>query len=404
MLFRSLQDLHHKQEQMNRSLVSLADEIASSRGRDVQLTKASSQLAQQVNRAVVGLQAHDIVSQKLAHAQAGLQEVLDAVARCRAGEMPAFERVPTLAGIEAAQMEAVVCELERSGKLLRDSVRGISGELERLESECLMLREFHEITASVNGTIQVLLDSLGGVRGLVGTTVSIAARTEEMIRPVGAAAASLTSTVEGVAHEMRMIALNAQIQAIQIGHGTGLEVLAAHTSEISGAITGLGAKIAEELADTAAKLARDIDRLARLRALGESEMAKLTTEGVREEASLHGCRDEMLEQVRHVGQLLEEAQGVGKGMLASIDLGPAAQRISEVQARVARLVEASAALGRPFAGSNAAAHADSLQRSYTMASERVVHRDMLEKLGHQDLPEDLSAVELGEASTGVELF
>src|SRR5215475_7883435 len=94
------------------SLDAIAEDISRNRARDVQLTRASGNLADEVNRAVIGLQAHDIVSQKLAHAEEGLEETLGAVELCHTGAPHSLEKVAALARVEAAQMDAVVRELE----------------------------------------------------------------------------------------------------------------------------------------------------------------------------------------------------------------------------------------------------------------------------------------------------
>jgi hypothetical protein len=181
-----------------------------------------------------------------------------------------------------------------------------------------------------------------------------------------------------------------------------LEVLAAHTAEVSGSITELGTKLSEELEDTAGRLGRSMAGLRKLREQGEQELSRTAQQGALEEGYLHEFRNDILNEVRHVAELLDEAREIGSRMLKGVDFTPAVERISRVGQLVAALVEASAPAAAVNAQDSMAAHAASLEQRYTMASERTVHHEALEGMG-VSAPDSLKP---GAAATEdtVELF
>ena len=86
-----------------------------------------------------------------------------------------------------------------------------------LDQECLLLQEFKEVSAAADGTIQVLLEMIEDVRRLTATALQVTTESRRQLEPFGALAARLTGSLEQLSYEMRLIALNVEIQAVQIG-------------------------------------------------------------------------------------------------------------------------------------------------------------------------------------------
>lgn len=280
--------------------------------------------------------------------------------------------------VEAAQLESVVAELRDSDGSLRQVFSGVTGLLEKLSGDGLMLREFTGITASVNGSVQGLLDSLDEIRRMVAATLATTEMAENSVLPVRNATEGLTNTVQGVAHEMHLIALNAQIQAIQMGEGTGLDVLAAHSAEVSQATTRISIEVASKVSEVAETVAEYSERLSALRAAGQRQQAELEEKGQIHETALHRFRDQTLDEFRAAGKALDAARELGGGIVALLDLRPAMQSVAEVQGSLAELQRESEALERTFAaGRSSEVNLSSLQMKYTMDSERRVHLEAM---------------------------
>jgi chromosome segregation ATPase len=405
--------LDARQKQIGSSLGRLTQVLARNDTREVKLSKRSRQLADAVSRAVVGLQAHDIVSQKLDHAQAGIRELVEALGQCRRGDRAALSKVPALARIQAAQLDEILGDICRSENTLLSAIGRLGEELQALDDECLMLKEFDEITASVNGTIQVLLDNLSAARELVSEVLETSGQAETLIQPAGEAAAHLTDNVEQVAQEMRRIALNMQVQAVQTGSGTGLEVLAAHTSTVSDEISAISRRAAARVSETARKLREDIGRLSRIRETGVQEKTVLDSRSGLQESRLNDFREQTLAEVRYIGEALQQARRLGTGMLASIDLQPALRAVKAARDQVADFREATSLCDFPSSGDELAVSVTGIEGRYTMTSERVVHHRILEEMGQRPeaaLQRDADSApvqqspEAGEFGSGVELF
>jgi hypothetical protein len=52
-------------------------------------------------------------------------------------------------------------------------VQDINGKVTALDSDCLMLKEFEEVTVAVNGSVQVSIELLVDVRALLSGVIAL---------------------------------------------------------------------------------------------------------------------------------------------------------------------------------------------------------------------------------------
>lgn len=363
-----------KRNELDAYLARLLEQIQRNAQRDVALTGASQELRALVGKAIMALQMQDIIAQKLEHGRSGVREVLDAFTACTpARQNECLETVTALTRIEAAQLGAVITDLHNCDRSLHEAFGGVASLLEKLNADCIMLKEFSEITASTNGSVQGFLDSLDEIRQMIAGTLATARLAEESVSSVRDATAGLTSTVDGVAQEMRLIALNAQIQAIQRGEGTGLGVLAAHSAEVSRSVTVISTEIASKVQEVAQSVAEQSDRMHAVRTSGEAQQQQLQQASEQHEAALHQFRDRTLSEFRATGAALDTARSLGAGIVDLLELGGAIEQIGQLRASVDELHSRSAAVKRLFGSENAALDLGNVEKRYTMASERLVH-------------------------------
>lgn len=360
------------------SLQQLEVEIERNMTRDVRLRDVSKSIAEQVRELVVVCQLQDILSQRLQHVCSALRSI--------DRDTPGGD-MKLILELQVGQLKSVLADLEGARSSVESAAGHIGQAVSSVDDKCLRLNEFGEVTASATGTVQVLLDTVTNARGLTTTAVESAKESADRIRPIADSATGLIGALETLAIEMHLIALNAQIQAVQIGDKTGLEVLAAHTASISrdteSLVQTVGADV-KHLSDQLRNIAGALEKLARE---GATHRAVLESVGQEQQERLHAFRDRTLAQLRTVGGLADTLQVRTEdlkrqaGALAAL-LSPISDVIETVEAAAGELPEAP--------------HGEQgdLVAAYTMASERRVHEQILTN----------SAAASGGSDCGVELF
>jgi hypothetical protein len=100
---------------------------------------------------------------------------------------------------------------------------------------------------------------------------------------------------------MRLIALNAQVRALQIDQGTGLEILAARTAAISGEISRISDQVAQDLAELRDDTQECLTMLDEFRTRGTTQQSELTLNSPGSEQRLHRLRDQALAVMATIG-------------------------------------------------------------------------------------------------------
>ena len=283
-------ETHHRQQvhlltarrtEIEATIQRMAEEAKANAQRKVQLTEVSTAFSTSVSGAITALQTQDIVAQRLQHAAAALNDALAAIDSARANpDEDAAGRIVSLARIEVAQIDEVIGELHKSESALRASTSNVVERVGRIDDECVLLGEFQHITVSVDGIVQVLIDSLATLRAMTAETLDIARRFDQLLEPAESALGRFTTSVDEVAASMRRIALNAQIRAVQIGGRSGLEVLASRTDDIARDALRISDAVSEGLSRCSAKVAAGIERLHRLRDSGPTLDGKRSFAGI----------------------------------------------------------------------------------------------------------------------------
>lgn len=387
--------LEKRQAEIASSLALMAEELSNNARRKTELCRASEDFSAGVNSAIMAMQTQDIVAQRLEHAVRGLGDAVEAHRAAESSPDPGTAgKISTLARIEMAQLDAVAAELKKSETTLRGAIGTVVAHLGGLDEESLLLTEFKHLTVSVDGVVEVMVDSIGALRDMTRETLDTVRRYEQELGPAENALTLLNDSVEQVARSLGRIALNAQIRAVQVGENTGLEVLASHTAELTREALRISGGLNGGFVETSARLNAGLGRLRRLREAGERAAVACATEGAAEEATLHAFRDATLVNVQHLGDLLKQARAVSRSILADCDLGPSIDVVLGVRAAIERLAEFADRLPLPVLVSQAA----SAESRYTMSGERVVHHRVLCELGAEIAPAPV------EAGSNSELF
>ena len=354
----------------------LRAELDSNRDREVGLTRVSRSLSREVDRAIVVLQSQDIVNQKLQHVEEALAELQSAgdqlAASGREDRGHAAGKLFHVASLQARQMQHASAEIRKAGTEAAQAVSVILDRMSQLDENCLLLREFREVTVAVTGMVQVLLDTTAEVAGLVDGAAGSAARCCECIHPVAALTLDLGATLDLLGDQIRILGLNAQIQAVKTGSGTGLEVLAARTADISAEMVAANGRMSGEFRNLREHIDEDREALEAWLRSADHFRGELRGSTADSEQRLHGLRDRVLSLLTEVGNSVEGGKQIGNRMSSVLELDRVAdvvasheQHLTTIQNEAGRLLSAEEL--------HNAAHTEHLQARYTMASERKVH-------------------------------
>lgn len=379
-----------------RSRETLIESLSRNEGKTVELTEVARGIEAYVHTMVVSMQVHDIVNQKLDHVRAALGGLRELASRMRGsdGRQTALLLVTLnrMAGIQEAQLEGAAEELRHSAVNFGAACSQVVVKVEDLDQRCLQLREFDEITASADGMIEVLVHSIGEVRRLAAEEREVISGVLERVKGMGEQAAPLGQGMVEVAEQMRRIAVNTQVYAIQMGNGTGLEALSAESVQVAARVAGVSSDVVAALGRLNALLVELSSALEERQRTAAGIEAAMSSRGSELEAALHATRDRMLALLLEVGDSMGRARAIGSRVqghvhaeeLFSGGMAQAMQSVRSFASMCGWLIEQ---LGLSDVEPDAALLTD----RYTMQSERRIHAQAGDRKGPA-----------GEAAAGLE--
>lgn len=372
--------LSERRHQVQRAVSSLVAELDQKVARNMNLTNTTRMISQEAGRLVVGLQAQDIVNQKLAHVRSALMEVekLPPCVNLEARDGSGMEDLAFRAAscrLQAAQIEAVALDLNDAWSAIGKSTGTIEGHIHKIDDECLCLSDYEKVVADANGLIQILLETIGEVRNMVRKTLASAETAFNAVQSVGGLATNLTVVMRQISIQIHIIALNAQVQAAHNCGGTGLEVLAMNTALISQETAAINESVASGVDALTVDLHNMVQEFGRLRDEAMKWRATMDTEGAGHEEWLHGIRDSTLNELLAAADGVSDVTSLIQGMEKQDMFSAATARLKKVQAAVGRAAdEAAARLRQLGADTSLERFAGRLSGAYSVASEHEVLR------------------------------
>jgi methyl-accepting chemotaxis protein len=376
------------------ALLRLEAQLEANRQRDVRLTEVTDALSEKLGGMVSALQYQDILSQRLQHVRQGLESVAaqSAALKENAG-VDALTFLRDAASVESAQLEDVEGVLEGAVESLRNALDGLARETGDLGTECTLLNGVEFPCAAADGMVQVLLDIIRDNVELIQSTAVESGEIRGLLEPIGGLLGNLTGSILELAARIRLIALNAQIQAAQTGDGTGLEVLSSRTRAIAEEMGAVVSEIADELAAMKDGLNSGLEDIERTHARSV-ELLRVLSENARDrEIRLHEFRDRMLNEFRCVWDLVAHVQSESRSLAASLDMRSSV--LDVVSSARRELQEFSGQLTFKLGRAPRNSRLERQAEMYTAASERVAHERALHETSFGDASGNLvlSAVE-----------
>jgi hypothetical protein len=376
-------EVEKKKHLIKVSIETLRKDMSDNAQRDVRLATASRGISEQASRIVTNIQLQDITRQKLEHIAKAVDALHaridplseDGIDYEAKDSQDHLHYIKEASSLQATHILTVLEDLTRAETDVRDALIALRERTTELDQECVSLQYFKSVSAAEDGMVQILLDIIQSVRALVSDTVQMQDEIYATIKPLGGMASNLTSTMRTISSNIKLIALNAQIQAAHTGQGTGLEVLAEGTCRISDETYKFNETTAADLDAFIWGLENIIAECASVCEGGRAQTAHLETEGVRAENALHAYRDATLNAMLQVGQTTEAiAIHCDETTQACAFKDLATSHIETLFKTLQDLFESCDALLLGPPTTDQIKLTSHLTSNYTMESERAVHR------------------------------
>jgi hypothetical protein len=403
---RARQTVADLRSHMTASLGGMKATYEKNRDRDTRLVDVSQSVNATTSKLVMGLQFQDILNQKLQHTHSILQEMersFAALPADRTGACRHLRYIEQSGRIAAAQLGAMHDELIDARAAIGGSLEDIIRSMETLDRDCMGLQDLDAVTTGVDGAIQILLESLADARRLVQAAETHSTEAHKLIEPIGGMTTNFTAFMRDLSLEIRLIGLNAEVQAAHVGAGTGLEVLSAQTSAISRETSHLSLSLATQLDALTSGLDECVGRFSDICSEVRAYGATIGAESASDEANLHDYRDSSLEVLHHISEQLPKLEASTRTAHQQADFATtAAARMVTLKTAIESLVAvAKTAADSTGLEVDITDLTDRFMEKYTMRSQVDIHREALggQPVAPADTPAPAPAA-LGE----VELF
>ncbi len=364
-----------QRREMFHSLAAVQQEMAALRHRDQRARELVERLETSANGAVMALQYQDITRQKLEHVLEAVEEIRPA--RGDAVTPPATRApIAHLCELQSRQLRGIQADLDQALGGLRTSMDHVARDIHVLQAETA--REGSGVLgAQVAATIDVLRAMLAQMEQPIDEVATNAGDIASALRSFGGITTDLGATIRDLTWAIRLIALNAQVQAAQVSRCDGLEILARNTYLVSEETSGLAERIGTELVQLAQRLdelvAAAVALEGQTRANRTHHAAALSDLGPRLQEQQASVRSALEAFDQGLAEASERARSLaGGGVLAHLDREPLL--------RLGAAFEALAAVSPRGKAGGIGQELQSLRANYTMESEREVHAALIHDL------------------------
>lgn len=381
-----------RKEQVAAAFARLTQELAKNSERDISLNSTSRDIRNSVSDIIMALQTHDIASQRLESVQAAISEARSLMSQTSASNAD-LQRSWFLLAVQQAQLESVRTQLEETETALQAAIKVVASKVVTLDSDCLMLKEFEEVTIASNGSVEVSLEMISDAEGLMQSAVSSSRDFYTYMEPLDQLSLELSNALERLAMTMHLIAMNAQIQAVHIGAGTGLEVLAENTAIISLQTTTVARDVSSGIAQVVSTVQSLTRSFREIITQGERTLGVLKQNSLPHQDHLHDLRNRSLTKLSKVGEAVDSirdltttlAEESSVRQIALSTIADAVTSLDQITGDLKLNIGTIEVANLPTTG------------KYRMKSERDVHQALLKSLGAVDTDEDNADAEAGDA-------
>ncbi|MDQ8198705.1 hypothetical protein QEH56_11120 [Pelagicoccus enzymogenes] len=289
--------ISQKQAEISDAIQAFKTQINTNSKKSAHLDIHANNFENAIGRLVMSLQYEDIIRQRCESILKDLEQKPEGISQA------------SWLIFQATQVETAAEEIRQSSHELNSGLNAISSQAKELYRAATTMDQFEHITASADGMVQMLLESLESIRTMLAQSTALSQGSREAIQPVRELTKELSAVVFEVSIKIQFIALNAQVRSIQVGEGSGLEVLAARTAEISSELRALGDSTATQIDTLHAAVEELVQTIDSEWDAGKEHLATIEEQGPELEAELHALRDSTLNSLQIVASLSEMVTG-----------------------------------------------------------------------------------------------
>lgn len=285
-----------QQNEISIAIENLKVQIESNSKKSVGLDHAAESFEAALGILVMSLQYEDIIRQRC-------ESILSQL-----DNKPSNVGNRTWLLVQAKQIETAAEEMRQSSREIKSGLEHIAAQAKELYTASTTMDQFEHITASADGMVQTLLESLDTVREVLKQSTTRSKNSRAAIEPVQSLTKELSAIVFEVSIKIQFIALNAQVRSIQVGEGSGLEILAARTAEISSQLRDLGDQTSIHINELHSDIDSLMNNIDEEYEQGKEQYDFLETHGQALESDLHTLRDSTFASLETVASLTESVQ------------------------------------------------------------------------------------------------
>ncbi len=361
---------HRRQVSEERAALDAAATALSERGashvsHSTQISKLSVAVQRSIGKIVIGLQFHDITSQRLAHVCKVFSEICEKFHAPReAGQAETFSELALFyhrgSELQVGQIESILRDVEQAEQTVKTGLHETLDGIRQLASEAIALRDMRLQTAASDEQTKTLLD------GLFVQCMNLCEEAYKAFKPLGDLPLQLTARATTLRDKLKIVAADCRPHA---GQGAAGGLLAAVEQGL-GAIEALATDL------EAIKGASDLrEEPQKLKQFVEQQWAVRTEREEQAEALLKAMQDQTAAAVGRVTELTQKLSDETRHLLDHLRF---TQIIGQrLQALAEPLREIIAWTGEEPEDSSVQSGAkqriEELRKHYTMASERHVH-------------------------------
>lgn len=374
-----VRQLHRRQTDAGKRRASIAEslrrldaQLETDKVHQIRLVAATQAISGKLSGMVGALQYQDILNQRLQHVLTGLAGIAGQSRKAEnnaSADALCFLR--DASKVEAAQLTGVEDVLNGAVETLRSSLDGLAEEMRDLSADWVLSDGDVAPGAAVNGMIQVLLETIRENTELIVSTSAQSRDIRSVLEPIGGLLGNVTASILGISARIRMIALNAQIQATQGGNGTGLEVLACRARNIAEEIAHQVGEISAELAAIKLGLAGAVDDIEQTCTQSTELHQFLLRHGKEQETRLLGFKNRMVAELHSAADSVAHLKEQSCSLSASLDMRSTV--LDVVSSARGELQQFSHLLSARICTEARSARLEEHAQSYTAASERAAH-------------------------------
>jgi len=368
------------EKRINNALGRLKEMFGLSTALTSNIASRSSEISKKVGEVVMSMQFHDISRQKMEHVAEAIEDI------CIKIEEATFDNgcgqhlaayTSRILSVQMSQLDLVAHEMEDAEKKMIAALEEIA---------CNTSGQFEDIsktsgtgkTESDNSIIVKFTNEISAVISYLSENAEINRLILEDVKAVSKPVKDISSfvrEVENIAENIKLLALNAQIEAEHIGEsGLALGVLAREIRDISAEsnlVVGEVSTGIKTILETAKGLQTRIDSAL---AKGIKETEALKQRGAEAENGLNSLNREMAEHIAEVGRKSKKLALDISALTTEIQFSKkVVERIGYIKGTMQELIETAGSYYIETESDFNEPALEKLTSRYTMKSERTVH-------------------------------